>query len=115
MYLDFIRESNGNKMQDGYLDEKEPFSKPISSLNNRLRNAIQHFDSDIDYETQLITFKDRNKAVNLYLIDFADLCIENIRIVFYVLEIIYNLRKIDFIQKGIAPSFGAVEIRVDEK
>lgn len=51
----------------------------------------------------------------MYLIDFADLCIENIRIVFYVLEIIYNLRKIDFIQKGIAPSFGAVEIRVDEK
>lgn len=51
----------------------------------------------------------------MYLIDFADLCIENIRIVFYVLEIIYNLRKIDFIQKGITPSFGAVEIRVDEK
>lgn len=99
----------------GYVDEKEPFGKPISSLNNRVRNAIQHFDSDIDYETQLITFKDRNKSVDLYLIDFADLCIENFRIIFYVLELVYNLRKLDFIQKGIAPSFVASKIRVDEQ
>lgn len=112
-YQDFIRESNGNKMKNGYVDEKEPFGKPISSLNNRVRNAIQHFDSDIDYETQLITFKDRNKSVDLYLIDFADLCIENFRIIFYVLELVYNLRKLDFIQKGIAPSFVASKIRVD--
>ena len=108
-------ESNGNKMKNGYVDEKEPFGKPISSLNNRVRNAIQHFDSDIDYETQLITFKDRNKSVDLYLIDFADLCIENFRIIFYVLELVYNLRKIDFIQKGIVPSFVASKIRVDEQ
>lgn len=114
-YQDFIKESNGNKMQNGYIDEKEPFSRPISSLNNRVRNAIQHFDSDIDYETQLITFKDRNKSVDLYLIDFADLCIENFRIIFYVLELVYNLRKLDFIQKGIAPSFVANGIKVDEQ
>ena len=76
-------------------------------MNNRVRNAIQHFDSDIDYETQLITFNDRNKSVDLYLIDFADLCIENFRIMFYVLELVYNLRKVDFIQRGIAPSFVA--------
>lgn len=114
-YQDFIRESNGNKMKNGYIDEKEPFSKPISSLNNRVRNAIQHFDSDIDYETQLITFNDRNKSVDLYLIDFADLCIENFRIMFYVLELVYNLRKLDFMQKGIAPSFVANKIRVEER
>ena len=114
-YQDFIRESNGNKMKNGYIDEKEPFSKPISSLNNRVRNAIQHFDSDIDYETQLITFNDRNKSVDLYLIDFADLCIGNFRIMFYVLELVYNLRKLDFMQKGIAPSFVANKIRVEER
>lgn len=77
-------------MRNGYIDEKKPFSKPIRSLNNRVRNAIQYFDSDIDYETQLITFKDRNKSVDWYLIDFADLCIENFRIMFYVLELVYN-------------------------
>ncbi len=104
-YQNFIKESNGNKMKNGYIDETEPFSKPISSLNNRVRNAIQHFDSEIDYETQLITFKDGNKSVDLYLIEFADLCIENFRIMFYILELIYNLRKLDFIQKKIVPSF----------
>ena len=113
-YQDFIKESNGNKMKSGYIDEKEPFSRPISSLNNRVRNAIQHFDSDIDYETQLITFNDRNKSVDLYLIDFADLCIENFRIMFYVLELVYNLRKLDFIQKRIAPSFVTNRIKVGE-
>ena len=101
-------------MKNGYIDEKEPFSKPISSLNNRVRNAIQHFDSDIDYETQLITFYDRNKSMNLYLIDFADLCIENFRIMFYILELVYNLRKLSFIQKGIVPSFVMDKIREDE-
>lgn len=114
-YQDFIKESNGNKIKNGYIDEKELFSRPISSLNNRVRNAIQHFDSDIDYATQLITFKDRNKSVDLYLIDFADLCIENFRIMFYVLELVYNLRKLDFIQKGIAPSFVANRIKIDEQ
>lgn len=113
-YQDFIRESNGNKMKNGYIDEKEPFSRPISSLNNRVRNAIQHFDSDIDYETQLITFNDRNKSVDLYLIDFADLCIENFRIMFYVLELVYNLRKLSFMQKGIVPSFFVNKVKVDE-
>lgn len=114
-YQDFIKESNGNKMKNGYIDEKEPFSRPVSSLNNRVRNAIQHFDSDIDYETQLITFNDRNKSVDLYLIDFADLCIENFRIMFYVLELVYNLRKLSFIQKGIVPSFFVNRVKVNEQ
>lgn len=114
-YQDFIGESNGNKMNNGYIDEKEPFSRPISSLKNRVRNAIQHFDSDINYETQLITFKDRNKSVELYLIEFADLCIENFRIMFYVLELVYNLRKLYFMQKGIVPSFVTNKIMMDEQ
>lgn len=88
----------------------------VDNLGHHDFRFIFNFDnSDIDYETQLITFKDRNKSVDLYLIDFADLCIENFRIIFYVLELVYNLRKIDFIQKGIAPSFVASKIRVDEQ
>lgn len=114
-YQDFMGESNGNKMKNGYIDKKEPFGKPISSLNNRVRNAIQHFDSDIDYETQLITFNDRNRSVDLYLIDLADLCIENFRMMFYILELVYNLRKLSFMQKGIVPSFVADKIRVVEQ
>ena len=106
---------HGNKLNSKLIYEKVPFSKPLNSLNNRVRSAIQHFDNDIDYETQLITFNDRNKSVDLYLIDFADLCIENFRIIFYVLELVYNLRKVDLIQKGIIPSFVAGKRKVDEQ
>lgn len=104
-YANFLKESKGNRLQNGYIDEKETFSSPVNSLNNKVRNAIQHFDSDIDYKTQLITFKDRNKTVDLYLIDFADLCIENFCIIFYILELIYNLQKLTLMQDGIVPSF----------
>lgn len=99
---------------NGYIDEKEPFSRPINSLNNRVRNAIQHFDSDINYETQLIIFNDRNKQVELYLIDFADLCIENFRIIFYILEIVYDLRKISLIQDGNVPIFAKSKVKKDK-
>ncbi|WP_099203903.1 YecA family protein [Scatolibacter rhodanostii] len=111
-YKDFIKESNGNRIKNGYIGEEEPFSKPISSLNNRIRNAIQHFDSDIDYGTQLITFKDRAKKVELYLMDFTDLCIENFGIVFYILELVYNLRKLTLMQEGIFPSISVKDSKI---
>lgn len=103
-FQDFIKESKGNRIKNGYIGKTEPFSKPINSLNNRVRNAIQHFDSDIDYETQIIAFKDRNKSVNIYLIDFAALCIDNFCIIFYILELVYNLRKLTFMQEGLIPT-----------
>ncbi|TCS80324.1 hypothetical protein EDD59_106150 [Muricomes intestini] len=104
-YADFLKETKGNRLQNGYIGEKEPFSKSVNSLNNKIRNAIQHFDSDIDYKTQLLTFKDRNKSVNLYLLEFADLCIENFCIIFYILELIYNLQKSTLTQEGNVPIF----------
>ena len=104
-YANFLRESKGNRLKNGYIDEREPFSKPINSLNNRVRNAIQHFDSNIDYVTQQITFNDRNSSANLYLMDLADLCIENFCLIFYILELVYNLRKLSFIREGVVPSF----------
>lgn len=113
-YQNFIKEAKGNRLKNGYIDEKEPFSRPINSLNNRVRNAIQHFDSDINYETQLIIFNDRNKQVELYLIDFADLCIENFRIIFYILEIVYDLRKISLIQDGNVPIFAKSKVKKDK-
>lgn len=97
----FSKESKGNKLKNTYIKEDEPFSKPTNSLNNRIRNAIQHFDSKIDYESQKITFTDRNKQEQLYLIDFAALCLENFYIIFYLLELVYNLRKVKYISLGI--------------
>lgn len=100
----FSNLSNGLKLKQNYLNNGEPFSRPVASLHNRLRNAIQHFDCEIDYQTQKIIFHDRNKAEETTLLDFADLCIENFSIVFYLLEIMYNLKKIKLVSIGLRPS-----------
>lgn len=104
-YDKFLKSTKGNRLKNGYIVDSEPFSKPIISLDNKIRNAIQHFDCDIDYTSQKITFNDRNKNVEIFLIDFANLCLENFSIIFYIVELIYNLRKLEFIKKGIIPSF----------
>lgn len=98
--------SKFNKLQ--YLEAKEKFSTPTSSLQNRIRNSIQHFDTDIDYVSQKIIFTDKHrgkiKSENMYLIEFADLCLENFSIIIYILELIYNLRRIFYISSGIIPN-----------
>ena len=91
-----------------YLDESEPFSRPAGSLKNRIRNAIQHFNADVDYTSQKITFLDvhagKAKKEEMYLIDFADICLENFSLIFYILELVYILRKILYALQGEIPS-----------
>lgn len=91
-----------------YIDDLEPFSTPTHSLKNRIRNAIQHFDNEIDYMSQEIIFTDSYRGntnqENMYLMDFADLCVENLSIIFYILELIYQLRKLSYQSNGIIPS-----------
>lgn len=85
------------------LVEDEPFSKVIP-LNRNMRNAIAHFDYDFDAGTQKILFRDkhRNKdnSVELYLIDLALLCYENMTILVYLDELLYNLRKVCYMKAG---------------
>ncbi|MCI3860256.1 SEC-C metal-binding domain-containing protein [Lactococcus garvieae] len=107
-YQEFIKAPKGGRLHDGYIKIDETFSKPLGSLNNKLRNAIQHFDIDIDYTTQKITIpitsKEKKKEINYYLIDFANLCIDNFDLMIYLLEIVYNLRKLDYIiNKKLSP------------
>ncbi|MBP2622637.1 YecA family protein [Streptococcus oricebi] len=91
-----------------YLDDKEPFSTPTGNLNNNIRNAIQHYNDHIDYVTQVITFEDargnRMNKVRISLMDFAKLCLENFSLVFYILEILYNFRKLQLLEVGIIPT-----------
>lgn len=90
------------------LKNNEPFSISID-LNNRIRNSIAHFNLDYDNMTQMLTFIDnyniKNKVTNIFLIQLAEMCIENLYIIFYINEIVYNLRKIQLINKGYIPSF----------
>lgn len=107
-YQEFIKAPKGNRLHNGYIKIDETFSKPLGSLNNKLRNAIQHFDIDIDYTSQEIaipiTSKEKKKIKKYYLIDFANLCIDNFDLTIYLLEIVYNLRKLDYIiNKNLSP------------
>lgn len=99
--------SKYNKLE--YIDDLEPFSTPTSSLKNRIRNAIQHFDNEIDYMSQEIVFTDNyrgnTKQESMYLMDFADLCVENFSIIIYILELIYHLRKRSYLSNGLIPSY----------
>ena len=40
----------------------------------------------------------------MYLIDLACYCYENLMILFYLNELMYTLRKIDFLQDGLKPT-----------
>lgn len=98
--------SKYNKLE--YINSSEPFSTPTNSLQNHIRNAIQHFDADINYISQNIIFTDnyrgKTKQDSMYLIDFADLCVENFSIIIYILELTYNIRRVFHISNGLTPN-----------
>lgn len=89
------------------LIQEEPFSKCIV-MNRNVRNAIAHYTYDFDSCTQKIFFydkhKDKESIVELYLCDLAILCYDNIKILVYLNELFYSLRKIDFIESGMIPN-----------
>ncbi|WP_413537133.1 YecA family protein [Carnobacterium divergens] len=87
------------------LDKNEVYSKNTTFLKNRIRNSIQHYDHSIDYISQEITFTDnyggKTREEKLYLIDFGLLCLENFSLIIYIFELVYNLRKINFLTEGL--------------
>lgn len=89
------------------LKENEEYSKFLK-LNRNVRNAIAHFDYQINNETQLITFYDKHrdseKKIEMFLFDFALLCYENIKFIVYLNELFYNIKKISYITKGLKPN-----------
>lgn len=107
-YDDVLKIGSKYKKLD-YINDLEPFSTPTNSLKNRIRNAIQHFDNEIDYSSQKIVFTDSHrgntKQESMYLMDFANLCVENFSIIIYILELVYHLRKHSYLSKGLIPSF----------
>ncbi|MBZ5944179.1 hypothetical protein KII92_04335 [Leuconostoc gelidum subsp. gasicomitatum] len=82
-----------NKVQT-FLIQSERFSKPIRSINNKIRNAIQHYDYVINYNDQTIYYHDLNKDSSLTYIQLGNMVIENVSVIFYLNELIYNLDRI---------------------
>lgn len=89
------------------LVDNEPFSKAIP-LNRNVRNAIAHFSYEFNSGTQKITFRDKYKSndntIELYLIELALLCYENMSILVYLDELLYTLRKIHYTKQGMFPN-----------
>ena len=88
---------------------EEPFSKCVK-IDRNIRNAIAHYTYDFDVSSQKITFYDKfrgqENVVELYLCDLALLCYDNITILVYLNELLYNFRKVNFIQSGMRPNIG---------
>lgn len=101
-YREIVKSMRLNLMVDN-----EPFSKMIP-LNRNVRNAIAHFNYEFDAGTQKITFSDKHKSkestVELYLIDLALLCYENMTILVYLDELLYALQKIYYVKAGMHPN-----------
>lgn len=101
-YRRIVKSSRLNLLLDN-----EPFSKVIP-LNRNVRNAIAHFNYEFDTGTQRINFSDKYKSddntVELYLIELALLCYENISILVYLDELMYSLRKIHYTKLGMCPN-----------
>ncbi|WP_142357487.1 hypothetical protein [Streptococcus oralis] len=99
---------NQHTPEQAYLNISEQFSKPVNSLNNKIRNAIQHYSSHVDVDSHEIIFEDkyggRVRQEKYSIIDFAQLCIVNLSLIFYILEIIYTFRKLKLITDGIIPT-----------
>lgn len=119
-------DSNKKLRLKNYLIDTECFSEFIvSQLNNRIRNSIGHFSTKFDGVKQFIQFIDTNKGneriSEITLTDFAILCIENFHTCFYLLEVIYQLRKRFFLAEGDIPFYtksynaqSGKEIKVDK-
>ena len=106
-FADFQLKAKSEKLKS--LITNEPYSKEIP-LNRHVRNAIAHFDYEFDPNTQKAVFNDKFKnkenTVELYLIDIAMLCFENIEILVYLNELIYSLRKLLYMTQGMRPHIG---------
>lgn len=106
-YREIVKSSRLNLLEDN-----EPFSKTIP-LNRNVRNAIAHFNYEFDTGTQKITFSDKHKnnnnTVELYLIELALLCYENMSILVYLDELLYSLQKIHYTKRGIFPNIKSPE------
>jgi peptidoglycan/xylan/chitin deacetylase (PgdA/CDA1 family) len=63
---------------------------------------------EFDASTQKIVFQDQYRSkenmVELYLVDLAQLCYENVVILTYLSELMYSLRKLDYIKEGLRPN-----------
>jgi phage FluMu protein Com len=89
------------------ISDNEKFSKDIF-LNKHVRNSVAHYDFNVDWNNQMVTFYDNNKGKvtieKLYFIDIGLLCIENVEVICYLNELLYSITKLKFMREGKIPN-----------
>lgn len=95
-----------------YLVDDEPFSARIP-LKRNVRNAIAHFNYEFNASSQKIVFRDEHKnkenSVELFLIDLALFCYDNMRFLVYLDELLYALQKVRYTRNGMRPNIKSPE------
>lgn len=88
-FSEFNRKSIGEKIRyievsmDRGLDYMD-----FTLLNNRLRNSINHYSYSYDSLSQKLTFKDRNKKVEMFLLEFAN---DNYKMLYLMINALFVL------------------------
>lgn len=100
----YFNQSKYNRIKS--LISEETFSKNLN-MDRHVRNALSHYDYKLDKKNQIITFYDWNKNksenIEMYIFDFALLCYENIKLLVYLNELFYCLKKLNYLQMGMKP------------
>lgn len=82
------------------LIDNEMFSIYLNT-DRKVRNSISHYDYMLDNNNQKVIFYDNENDVEMYIVDFAKLCYENVILITYLNELYYSLMKYDYINMGL--------------
>lgn len=90
--------SKYNRLKD-YLLHDEKFSYLFDNiLNNVIRNSEAHFDYTFNPISQIISFKDKQKNIDLYLVEMVKELLNIYQKVVYIWEMSYCLNKLYLIR-----------------
>ena len=81
------------------LIDNEMFSIYLNT-DRKVRNSISHYDYILDNNNQKVIFYDNENKDEMYIVDFAKLCYENVILITYLNELYYSLKKYDYINMG---------------
>ena len=89
--------NTGKKLEDVRLNET--FTLPLQNLNNKIRNAIDHMDYNIDYNKQIIDFNDNNTSLSFTFIEMQEMCLRNLESMLYAMEHLYCFLRMYYMQE----------------
>lgn len=105
--FDDLKGTNKGKRAE-YVTNRESFTKMMQiNLNSQLRNSIGHNDYKYNGIDQVITYipnpKTPSKSKNIYLLEFAIDCMKLVKGLIICDEILYQIRKIQYLHEGCIP------------